>query len=496
MSINLSYFSKNNTLIYNSYTNTGRNPIVELLYGNKYDFNSDKSYTRFIFDIDLSLLRSKINDGIISIDCLGETKHILKMKNTCAFDIDLLNDKTTTGRLRATSFDLLLFRIPFDSDGNPQNWDEGVGYDHLPYNTVINTPRSSTIPNYVIDDKAYSERPSNWFQTTTITNWSTPGIYNNTGTGMTFDDLTIIDIQHFQFGNEDIEFDMTNEINSILDGTLTGVTGWGICFYPQLENITGLTENYSVGFFSNHTNTFYQPYLYTTYNDIIHDDRNLFVQHKENKLYLYVYDNGNPINLDSNPIVTIYDNFDDPLLDFSDLPTCRKTKGVYEVTLPPITGYTVPCQFNDVWSNISLNGVNLPDITNDFVLYPYSSSIQIGSSTNEPSVYGFDFYGIKQDEKILNTDIRKVGVMIKKSFTSEQQLQKIESYYRIYVREGQTEVEVQEWSILNKTPDEYYFIFDTRDKIPNEYFVDIKLVVSGMIDTYKRSLKFQIVNKK
>ena len=34
MSIYRSYFSKSNTIMYNSYTNTSRNPIVELFYGN------------------------------------------------------------------------------------------------------------------------------------------------------------------------------------------------------------------------------------------------------------------------------------------------------------------------------------------------------------------------------------------------------------------------------------------------------------------------------
>ena len=43
---------------------------------------------------------------------------------------------------------------------------------------------------------------------------------------------------------------MTDEINDILTGGTTGSTGWGIAFVPDVENITGLTENYSVGFFS------------------------------------------------------------------------------------------------------------------------------------------------------------------------------------------------------------------------------------------------------
>ena len=502
MSINLSYFSRNNTLISNSRTNTGRNPVVELFYGTTLDFAAPAGFARFIFDLDLSLLQTKLSDGTISSGCTTAMTHTLKMTNTCSFDFETTNGFSTTGRRRATSFDLILFRIPktSGSTGAPQYWDEGVGYDYIEGNTTINTPRSSTIPNYVVDDKAFSDRPSNWFRTTTLSGWSTNGIYknDNTGTGSTinFSALTIIDTQHFEFGNEDIEFDMTDEINSILYGNLQGVTGWGVVFYPQLENITGLTENYSVAFFSRHTQTFYQPFLKTTYNDLILDDRNLFSQNKTNKLYLYVYDNGVPVNLDLPPLVSIYDNDDLPLLGFTGLTSCLKTKGVYEITLSAITGYTSICQFTDVWSGIVLNGVTLPNITNDFILYPYSSSIQIGTESRDPSIFGFDFYGIKQDEKILNTDIRKVGVVIKKAFTSQQPLEKIEAYYRIYVREGQTEVQVQDWTRVNKTPNEYYFIFDTRDKIPNEYFIDIKLNISGQVDTFKRSLKFQIVDKK
>jgi hypothetical protein len=50
--------------------------------------------------------------------------------------------------------------------------------------------------------------------------------------------------------------------------------------------------------------------------------------------------------------------------------------------------------------------------------------------------------------------------------------------------------------MINRTPDAYYFMFDTKDKIPNEYFVDIKVVSDRNVDTYKRELQFQIVNKK
>jgi hypothetical protein len=479
MSINNSYFSKNNTIISNSYTNTGRNPVTELFYGSVINTQYPYGFSRFIFDLDLDLLIEKYQDGTISDQC-GNITHTLRMINTSTFN-DYLNTSTSQGRQRATSFDLVLFRIP-----SPQLWDEGVGYDF------------ADLIYEIANDKNYSIRPTNWFQRTTLDNWSQQGIYNNKGTGVVnYSDLTILDVQHFEFGNENIAFDMSNEINSILDGTLTNVSGWGIAFKPQLENLTGLTENYEVQFFTRHTQTFYEPYLETSYDDLIEDDRNLFTLGKTNKLYLYVYDDGNPANLDSNPSVTISDSTGTPIPGLTSLSTCKKTKGIYEVTIPPLIGYKTPCTFFDKWSGLYLNGFPILDIQNEFTIYPTKNSIQIGSTSSaDPKLYGFDFYGLKQDEKIYNTDIRKVGVIIKQAFTKQKLLQKVDAYYRIYVREGQTEVEVQDWTKINRTPNEYFFIFDTRDKIPNEYYVDMKVISSGEINTYKKQIKFQIVNIK
>ena len=483
MSINNSYFSKNNTIISNSLTNTGRNPVTELFYGSLATSQYPNGYSRFIFDLDLSLLQEKIADGTISSTCTDVMTHTLRMTNTSTFNLETLNTTTSQGRLRATSFDLILFRIP----GN-QSWDEGVGYDF-----------ADLIYDYSNSDRNFSTRPSNWIQTNTLSGWTQQGIYNNNNTGtVPYSALTIVDTQYFQFGNENISFDMTEEINNILNGSLTNVTGWGIAYLPQVENLTGLTENYEVQFFTRHTQTFYEPYLETTYDDLIEDDRNTFSLGKVNKLYLYLYEDGNPINLDSLPSVSISDANGTQILGLStpSLDVCQRTKGVYEVVIPPLIGYQTPCSFYDVWSDLTLNGFSLPDITNSFVVRPLSSSIQVGTTTQDPKVYGFDFYGIKQDEKIYNTDIRKVGVVIKQAYTTQKLLPNVSAYYRVYVREGQTEVEVQDWTKINRTPNEYYFIFDTRDKIPNEYFIDLKVTSTGEVNTYKKQIKFQIVNSK
>jgi hypothetical protein len=422
------------------------------------------------------------------------------MTNTCSFDDDIQNTETSDGRRRATSFDLILFRIPKTSGdtGNTQFWDEGVGYDFNNFNVNVVKRLGDNYNLTYVDDRTFSTRPSNWSATTTVSKWSQPGIYSNLNNGVVnFDDLYIIDTQHFEIGNEDINFNMTEEINSIINGSLSldDISGWGIAYMPDVENITGLTESYTVGFFTRHTQTFYEPFLQTTYNDLIEDDRNNFVKGVTNKLYLYVYQNGDLVNLDENPLVTITDNND--MTVAYQLSTCLRTKGIYEVIVPnSFSTFNAPCQFNDTWTNIKVDGETLPDITNDFILKNTKTRIEMGTITKSPEIFGFDFYGIKQDEKILNTDIRKVGVLIKKAYSTQTVLNNVDAFYRVYVKEGTTEVQVQDWTKINKTPNEFYFIFDTRDKIPNQYYVDIKVNTSGQKDTYKKQLTFQIVNKK
>jgi hypothetical protein len=236
--------------------------------------------------------------------------------------------------------------------------------------------------------------------------------------------------------------------------------------------------------------------LETTFDDYISDDRNTFSKNRINKLYLYSNIDGILTNLDTPPSATIVDSSDNVLQ--GPITSCLKTTGVYEITVSAITSNTIstPCTIYDIWSGLTYNGIALDNITNQIVLLPYKKTIQLSSDSQDPILYGFDYYGIKQDEKIINTDVRKVGVVLKKAYTTNEVLQRVQVYYRIYVKEGQTEVEVQDWTRVNRSYNQYYFMFDTRDKIPNEYYIDLKVYSDGAVDTYKKQIKFQIVNRK
>ena len=236
MSIHLSYFNRNNTLIFNSYTNTGRNPVIELSYGASDYLIPSYGPTRFIFNINLQPLIEKVNEKIIFSGSLSSATHTLILKNTTSFDESLLNGKMPNQKRRASSFDLVLFRIPKTSGttGNVQYWDEGVGYDYTNYSKNLNSGSGGKYPLTIKDDNSFSDSPSNWFNRQGVSGWTQSGMYSSTNNGsVNYSGLTILDTQHFEFGNEDVSFNMTNEINAILTGSTTDYAGWGIAYPPS-----------------------------------------------------------------------------------------------------------------------------------------------------------------------------------------------------------------------------------------------------------------------
>lgn len=504
MSNHKSYFSKNNTLICFSETNTAKNPVTEIFYGGRASryicqptgistdtclnengvaitghtrIRINNSFSRFIFDLDITDLKEKVEDKsiILSGGCGNSaTTHTLRMVNTSFFDEELLNTLTAKNSRRATSFKLVLLKLTGTTTGD--DWSEGVGYDY--------TDQSSDFEG--LNDKAYSERPSNWYQATTLESWNCDGGYTwNTCVP------TIIDTQTFDNGNENIEFDMTSEINSKL--TLTASTGYAIGFVEGIENLTGLTESYSVGFFTKYTQTFFEPYLDTNYHDYIDDSRSFFYEGKTNCLYLYVNAGGLPVNLDSLPTVEIRDNSGTLI---NSLTASQVTRGIYCVCFSiACDTYSTPCLFKDCWSNLVIAGNCQTTICNNFTLRANEDYFNIGTNVGLPKKYGYSVSGIKRDEKIVNGDIRKVIVSVRKEYSTDVPVAVTNIKYRLYVKQGTTEVETTPWTNINRAYNQNYFTVDTGDMIPNEYYLDIQAVSNLEVNTYFQTLKFQVVNQ-
>jgi len=453
------YFDRNNTIVYNNSVNVGRNPIAELYYGGD---SSSKSYSRFIFQFDEARLKDLYTGGTFTD--LSKLKHTLKMTNTGAFNTDLLGQTTCGDKERTCSFDLIIFPIT-------QDWDEGCGYD---YGSCA-----------YIGDGSEDYGPSNWFYARTNTSWSG-------GTGIYSGSATVLATQHFEQGNENLEIDITNIVN----GYLTGDTnyGLGVAFTRALEE-TQTTKHQYVGFFTRHTQTFYEPFVETVYQNHIKDDRADFYLDKNNKLYLYVNLNGTPTNLDTLPSVVIKDNNDEVFSAITAV--THVTKGVYSIDLkvPTTSDYTDCVQFTDTWSGISINGVTRPDIELDFILKDSMGYYNIGSSDSLPKKVGLNVTGIKREERIHRGDLRKVIVSTRIPYTIEQK-QSVDSLkYRLYVKEGRNEYTVIDFQDVEMTNNYNYFLLDTASLVPGIYYLDVKVESNLEVNTLKDVLSFEIVSQ-
>ena len=154
-----------------------------------------------------------------------------------------------------------------------------------------------------------------------------------------------------------------------------------------------------------------------------------------------------------------------------------------------------PCIFTDCWSNLVIAGNCQTNVCNKFTLRANEDYFNIGTNAGLPLKYGYSISGIKRDEKIVNGDIRKVIVSARKEYTTNVPVPISNIKYRIYVKQGTTEVETTPWTQINRAYNQNYFTLDTGDMIPNEYYVDIQADSNLEVNTYPQTIKFQIVNQ-
>jgi len=186
------------------------------------------------------------------------------------------------------------------------------------------------------------------------------------------------------------------------------------------------------------------------------------------------------------------------------------TTGVYYVdimvTKDPVNGYCGGVQFRDVWGNVTINGNNIGDIELDFIIKETESYYNIGSGDksgrgvgNSKNIsiydYHFSFSGVKRKEKIKRGDTRRVDIEAKIPYTNNfTPIDKIS--YRIYIKEGEIQIEYVPWTEVNRTEDSNYFLVDTSWFIPNDYYMEFKLESGNEVRTYQDIIQFEIVSEK
>ena len=468
MSYFRSYFEKNNTIIKNSQVNTAKNPTTEIFYGS--------GFSKFLFKLDLSDLESKVTSGDLVVTT--GTTHTLHLTNTIFGDEGLKGQNRSTARDRSTSFDLILFKIS-------EFWDEGIGFDY-----------EDSGYDYTMGNHTFDERPSNWFNRTTLNEWTSQGVYAS--------NPDIIGAIHFDNGNEDINVDITEYVNGLIlpsgttigNITYTGGTnhGLGLAFAVLYQDLTPEVDQ-SVAFFTKYTQTFYEPYLESYFEDRVLDNRHNFIEKVNQNLYLYVTKGTNFYDLDDNPTVDILDSTISEISGLTGLTTTKIKKGVYKVTFA-IDG--VICDgrkfFYDKWKNLSIDGVSISDVTQKFIPKPYTAQYTIGENQTELQRYSIQFFGIKQNEKIIRGENRKVTVTMR-SIDYPKSVLFNEIYYRMFIKEGNTNVTIHDWTLIDTT-NENSFTLDTSIYIPREYFIEIKGKTHTEEIFYDEHIKFEILSEK
>jgi hypothetical protein len=436
--------------------------VTEISYGT---FNTLPS--RFIFDINLESLQTRINDGFINPNRI--VKHVLHMTNTIRYAPQYIGKKSySTNINRASSFELDLFNLS-------EEWDEGSGY--------IFEYDDAELPVFPY----LEEQASNWFNRRTNIPWNTEGAYL-TGT------TQIIGTQRFDMGNENLEIDVTNYINQRLTGSTgtTGSTGLGIKFADIYESLeTEFRE--AVAFHARKTNTFYEPYIETIIDDEIRDDRNYFYLDKANDLYLYPNIGGIYKNVVVDR-VNIYD-YEDNLIDvISGDSIINVSKGVYKITyFVDSTDYPDAVLFRDEWVT-TIDGRE-KRFDGEFYLISSEKYYRFDNSNliNFDSYY-FYFWGIKQGENLRAGSIRKVKLTIKELFPNQDNFLPLDIEYRIFTTIGEKyEIDIIPFTKVNRTNTGYEFNIDTFWLIPQDYKIQIRLK-NGDYYENKQTLSFTVVS--
>ena len=145
--------------------------------------------------------------------------------------------------------------------------------------------------------------------------------------------------------------------------------------------------------------------------------------------------------------------------------------------------------------DINVDGISLADIELDFEIKDDTQYYQIGNNESLPVDYAMSISGVKRDERIKRGDVRKIIVSARIPYTINESKVIDSLQYRLWVREGNTQVNVIEWQDVNMAYLKNYFLLDTSWMIPNRYYIDIKLISNQEVKTYTDQMQFEIVNQ-
>ncbi len=534
------FLDKTATLIKGSEANTGLNPVVELNYGDM--------VTRFILHFDLTEVEKMVEEHVIDLD---NTTFTLKMTNCTAingvpYEKLFFFGNTCIQKERASSFTLLALELNRD-------FDAGRGFEY-------------SDDTWITNNKSYSQNGCNWFQAANGLAWESEGVYSAekikeeydkfadikngiTGSGVT---SLVIDFQHFDFGDEQLQMDITSYVKGVLSGEKDN-NGIMLCYSPAIEELNGgavftrikgipdgqeyatydklpSTKDVTVPRFfivereaptasadcttvgSAGTVTIQDCYE-KSIKEIKQQYVGFFTNNTNTFFHPYVeLECGNIIQDDRECFYAgkenrlyLYSNINGKPENLDELPKCeitcgekvgdvqQATKGVYYVTIK--TPKDAKCICYDTWSNLKYNGVELDDVELEAPVLNHGY-FQVGSSDVKHEHLVPQVYGINDDENVTQNEVREVVIDFRKKYTTNERQTIPEAVYRLYTKDGERQIDILNgYQPVERSFLHNYFLLYTKDLIPNnKYYVDIKVRDGREERFFEDVLHFRIVD--
>lgn len=350
------------------------------------------------------------------------------------------------------------------------------------YDTILLSSKTSSCeltPRTICYDIPLSGDTNNVFTGSTIntivnSNLDNYAIYDLSATS------EIVDMYHIGCSNYcGLQFDLTDCINDYITGNTTNY-GFGISLHPKHELYD--KGEYSIPFYNRNTLTFFKPHLDTICHNQIIDDRHNFEMDCEQKIY---FESNRP--LDENPIVTIIDNNNCFCLSAE---TKCVSNCLYEACIT-LTGETDCELYRDIWSNIKINGKEKKDVINIINIID-NNNIQ-----NKYNNYGVSISGIRKNEIISKCEKRRVYINLTQPLIlcDRDNVRVDQIMYRIFVKQGLSELDVICWTPINYTNCEYWFDLDSSWMLPTNYYLDIKVISNKQINKVDKAITFKVNGK-
>ena len=130
----------------------------------------------------------------------------------------------------------------------------------------------------------------------------------------------------------------------------------------------------------------------------------------------------------------------------------------------------------------------------EFTVLQRKTVLTIGNNIGERRDLVPYLSGINDAEKIRIGDVRRVDVDFRIPYTTNQKAVFDTAEYRVFVKDANREIDVYEYQPLECAFLQNYFIIDSNEMVPGDYFVDIKVKTGLNTKIYREVTRFTIAS--